>query len=582
MAENIMFEEAVQAVRQGQRSRARDLLTRLLRADPNNAEYWLWMSAVVDSSKERTYCLQMVHKLDPGSPAAQRGLVLLGAAQPSAEMPPGNFTRRKWNVRVDETPKEKGLKRIFKNPVLRAASFLVLAGVVGVLIFAGISASNANRQRSIAQLPTQTPGPVPTFTTTPTLIGQKATPTPARVYGQPTPLAILLNVTYTPTPIYVNTPHPVVEAYRMGQRAMGRGELRAALNYFVQAGQMEPEAADIQYQIAELQRRLGENELALEAYDQAIEIDPGFAPPFLGRALVLQAEDPGADIAEDLDAAIERDPGYGEAYLARAAYMIKAGKTDQALDDLQAAGDLLPDSPWVPYYEGKIAISEGEIEDAYELAEESNERDRTFLPAYLLLGECAMQTEDYPAAIEALELYTTYAPKEAQGWALLGIAQVKSGADPEKALKALETALEIDSERSELYYYRGNLYLELGEGQKAVNDFVIVRRLDRRSFAASLGLARSLFSTGRIQDAWSQMNVTLELARTNAERASGYYYRAQVIEAAGETGLAARDWRALLALPPKDVPGEWRKLARIAIQAPVTPTPAVSLSATNQ
>ena len=63
MAENIMFEEAMQAVRQGQRSRSRDLLTRLLRADPNNPEYWLWMSAVVDSSKERTYCLQMVDKL---------------------------------------------------------------------------------------------------------------------------------------------------------------------------------------------------------------------------------------------------------------------------------------------------------------------------------------------------------------------------------------------------------------------------------------------------------------------------------------------------------------------------------------
>jgi tetratricopeptide (TPR) repeat protein len=368
----------------------------------------------------------------------------------------------------------------------------------------------------------------------------------------------------------------------MGQRAMGRGELKAALNYFVQAGQMEPEAADIQYQIAELQRRLGENELALAAYNQAIEIDPGFAPPFLGRALVLQAEDPEADIAEDLDAAIERDPGYGEAYLARAAYWTKAGETNQALDDLKAAGDLLPDSPWVPYFEGKIAFSEGEIEDAFALAQESNQRDRTFLPAYLLLGECAMQTEDYPAAMEALGLYTTYAPKEAQGWALLGIAQVKSGADPEKALEALETALEIDSELSELYYYRGSLYLELDEGQKAVNDFVILRRLDRKSFAASLGLARSLFITGRIQDAWSQMNITLELAKTDAERASGYYWRAQVLAEAEETALAGRDWRALLDLPPKEVPEAWRKLARTAIQGPATPTPAAPLSATSQ
>ena len=104
-------------------------------------------------------------------------------------------------------------------------------------------------------------------------------------------------------------------------------------------------------------------------------------------------------------------------------------------------------------------------------------------------------------AIEALEIYTTYVPDEAKSWALLGIAQVKSGVDPEEALESLETSLEISPEQSEAYYYRGNLYLEVGEGQKAVNDFVILRRLDRKSFAASLGLARALSATGRSNDA---------------------------------------------------------------------------------
>jgi len=573
MAENIMFEEAMQAVRQGQRSRSRDLLTRLLRADPNNPEYWLWMSAVVDSSKERTYCLQMVDKFDPGNPAARRGLVLAGAAQPAADLNLNSFTRRKWNIRVEEAPKEKGLKRLFKNPILRFAVFATLAVVVGGLILAGFYASNARRQSQVAVLPTHTPGPAPTFTTTPTLIGQKATPTPARAYGQPTPLAMLLNVEYTPTPIYVNTPHPVVEAYRMGQRALERGNLELALNYYLQALEMEPDAPDVQFQIGEIQRQLGENGLALEAYNRAIELDEGFAPAFLGRALVTQAEKPNADIGEDLDAAIERDPNYGEAYLARAAYLIKQGESEQALEDLEVASDLLPDSPWVPYYEGQIAYLNDDSEQACKLAQEANQRERTFLPAYMLLGECAMEREDYEEAIEALEIYTTYVPDEAKSWALLGIAQVKSGVDPEEALESLETSLEISPEQSEAYYYRGNLYLEVGEGQKAVNDFVILRRLDRKSFAASLGLARALFSTGRINDAWSQMNVTLELAQTDAERAESYYWRAQIMEAAGEVPTAKRDWQALLELPDDAAPEEWREAAENALRGPITPTP---------
>lgn len=160
---------------------------------------------------------------------------------------------------------------------------------------------------------------------------------------------------------------------------------------------------------------------------------------------------------------------------------------------------------------------------------------------------------------------------------MLGIAQVKSGADPEEAVEALETALELNPELPEPYFYRGSLYLELGEGQKAVNDFVVARRLDRKSFEPSLGLARSLFATGRVQDAWSQMNITIELAQTDAQRAAGYYWRAQVLVAAGEGPLAGRDWRALLQLPKKDVPDEWREEARRATSGPKTPTPIPTL-----
>ena len=60
MAEDIMLREAIEAIQSGQRERARDLLTRLLRADKDNPEYWLWMSTSVGSVKEQIYCLKMV------------------------------------------------------------------------------------------------------------------------------------------------------------------------------------------------------------------------------------------------------------------------------------------------------------------------------------------------------------------------------------------------------------------------------------------------------------------------------------------------------------------------------------------
>ncbi|UCD41769.1 MAG: ATP synthase subunit I, partial [Chloroflexota bacterium] len=71
MADDKMLQEAIEAVATGQSDRARDLLTRLLRADQSNPRYWLWMSSVVDTTKERIYCLQKVIHLDPGNRAAQ-------------------------------------------------------------------------------------------------------------------------------------------------------------------------------------------------------------------------------------------------------------------------------------------------------------------------------------------------------------------------------------------------------------------------------------------------------------------------------------------------------------------------------
>ncbi len=61
--EEKIFQEALTAIEENENLRAKDLLTRLLKMDQHNPEYWLWMSAVVTSEKERRYCLQQVLKI---------------------------------------------------------------------------------------------------------------------------------------------------------------------------------------------------------------------------------------------------------------------------------------------------------------------------------------------------------------------------------------------------------------------------------------------------------------------------------------------------------------------------------------
>ena len=79
------------------RGRARDLLTRLLKINPDKVDYWIWMSSVVDTVRERIYCLQEALKLDPKNATAKHGLVIMGAMLPdeSLMLPPGKMLRRK-------------------------------------------------------------------------------------------------------------------------------------------------------------------------------------------------------------------------------------------------------------------------------------------------------------------------------------------------------------------------------------------------------------------------------------------------------------------------------------------------------
>lgn len=574
MSENVMLQEAIEAVRRGQQARARDLLTRLLRADPSNPEYWLWMSAVVETRKEQIYCLQSVLNIDPDASAARYGLVLLGVSTP-AETTVRPVVRRSWSAGIPEASAPTGLRRLWTSTPGRL--ILLLGTLILVTGFIAAALTGFGRRPSaIASRPSHTPGPSPTFTTTPTMIssgkGGRETPQPTSA-GQAS-LALIPEITYTPTPLFVTTPHPITEAFRSGERAFLRGDLQTALEFFQQAAKIEPGSPDIYYYIGECYRLTGSYELAVQAYNQAVEVDPEFGPAYLGRARALLEDSPRADVSADLDLAVEYAPDFGEAYLQRLAFLLEQGELDAAQDDLTRAQELLPESPLVELYSGQIAFQQGNLRAAAKHAGRALEADQTLLPAYRLLGEAALQTGDPQQAAQALEVYTQYAGEDAAAWAWLGEAYYRFGRYT-KAVAALDQAISLDDRLEQAYYFRGHAHLVLDNGQQAVNDFLAARRLGgSASFDIQLGLGRALFAAGRLDEARSLLNASQNLAANDAELAQTYYYRAQVYEASGNLSRAAQDWQALLALPPSSLEDGWAAEARDRLEALFTPTPS--------
>jgi tetratricopeptide (TPR) repeat protein len=567
--EDLMLEQAIESIRQGKFAQSKDLLTRLLRTDQNNATYWVWMSATMETQKERLYCLQMAYKIDPANAAARRGLIMMGALNPTESLTPFPMNHpRPWEAKIklaDEKPKPTGLKRVTGNPVFRLAMIMLVgAAVVGGAIF-GLG-------RIVLDRPSQQVGPVGTPRPTVTAYtNSNASVVKPTVH----PLATLLQGgTYTPTPIYAATPHGDValDSYRGAMRAYNDGQWDTVASMMAQVATTQPGSVDAVYFIAEAKRLSGQYRDALDYYQLAIDVNANFAPIYLGRALTTLALSPKKDVLADLNAAIDLDPKFTEAYIERAHYYVRKNDFNSAKADMEYAINLNPTSPLIQLDLARLLLAAGENEAALSAAQQAKELDITMLEAYLVLGMAYRANGQIDQAVDVLEIYTTYSPNNAEAFMVLGAAYFNRG-DYETALKDINQAIQLDSTSSEAYYWRGEIHLARNENDQAVNDFKQAFRYNSAFFDAGIGIGRALIAAEDYRNAYIEIIKIEKLADTDKKRAIFLYYRAISLEKINEPLAAYNDWRALLNLPEKAVTAEMRTEAETHLVAIKTATP---------
>jgi tetratricopeptide (TPR) repeat protein len=568
MSEGTLLEQAIEALRQGQKSQAREILTRLIQAEPDNALYWVWLSAAVESEKERRYCLERAFEIDPQNIAAQHGLFLFGARPVTQDVPPFPIPRPSlWERRLQAS--EKAEKRAERRPLRRIFLWGALVVLLIALSAGGFLLARPNR---VAMAPTATPGPSPTFTFTPTFInatGIPPTPTPAG----PPPLWTLLEATYTPTPLYVSTPRQPqsLDVQRSAAAAYARQDWESFIVAMQQIAQLEPQAADPFYYIGEAYRFQGKYAEAARAYQRALEINPRFAPGYLGQARVTPALDPKADIEPLLNKAIEYDPNFGEAYLERARLYFARGKYELALQDLKRAEALLPGSPLVSLLRAQIYWQQGEKKLAQDAAEEANRRDLTLLPVYALLGEIYADQGTYDRALTALDRYLTYQPNDVPALLLMGKTQYQAG-EYASSVKTLSMVIERAPRQGEAYLYRGLAYLEMGNAEKAVNDLDRALVYFPQSYEAHLGMARAFFAQEKYGNTYQESERAYGLAKSDEQKAQAIYWRALSLEKLGDIRTAIRDWNLLLTTYRKVLSEEQLREAQSHLEMLRTPT----------
>lgn len=571
--EETMLEEAKKAIQSGDLSRGRDLLTRLLKLNQHNPEYWLWTSAAVSTKKEKVFCLKQVLAIDPKNTVAQTGMRLLGENVDKAiavvqAMPkPVDW---KTSLELQEASLPKAPAKLRSQLVL-----YILIGLVAVsLLVGGVWLSGH-------PFPSRDNSPVLRWSLTPpaTQVLQTATPAPTSL--GPAPLWTRLDATFTPTPLFVSTPHNRFEAYAAAMRSYEQQNWPKVVEYLNQVLVDEPNSPDVLYHLGDAYRFLGKYPEAKSAYEKAVATDPSFAPGYLGLGRVmLDQQKPDAEKAQVyLAKAIELNPSLYESYFEQARASLLLEDPGSALTWLGKLDDLLPNSGLVEYYRAQAYLQQEKTSQALATIKRSNQLDITYLPTYLLWGKILQQSGDYEASLELLHTYLLYEPLDSEG--LLTIASAYLHLEQfDEALAAVNTVLENKPENLDALLIRGNIELAQQNSESALTDFEAILNKTPDSFDANLGRGKALLGMDVAGSAYMQfvhMNAT---AQTDEQKAELLYWRAIALEKLDETAAAIKDWQSFLAFPSNVVDPTMRADGESHYFTLVTPTPSVTLTST--
>jgi tetratricopeptide (TPR) repeat protein len=565
-----LYQQAVAAIQAGDLTKAREILSQLLQIDHANIDYWLWMSAAVETTKERIYCLREVLLLDPENQQAAQGLHMLGEKAPELNTNcPVDPLIIPWKTKLEiadaHPPVQRGLKS-------RIAIYSLLGVVIiGIFIF-GIS---------LALKPVQTnnAAPIKHWTITP-LPTATETPNPTASSG-PAPLSIVLDTTFTPTAIYVATPHNRLEAYSAGMRAYAKGDWDKAANYLKQVLTDEPNSADIYYHLGDTYRFKGSYADALAAYQTAIKIDPNFAPGYLGEAQVyIYGSLTKLDKAlTDLQKAVSLDPQLNQAYLELANVSLIQNDPDSALGWLDKLDTDMPDSALIELYRAKAYLARGDTDQALTAIKKANQYDRSLLPVYPVWAQVLQANGDFNDSIVPLLTSLANEPGNQSSKNLLARAYFETG-DSDKALTLVNECLQSNDKFVDAYLLRGDIYLSQSQNDEAQADFSKVLNLDTYNFYALIGIGRVALAKSMAGSAFNDFDFSQGFAKTDAQKATALYWRAVSLQGLNETSAAVRDFESALGMAGNSLAPKLRQDAEKQLASLYTPTPSLTPSPT--
>jgi tetratricopeptide (TPR) repeat protein len=146
---------------------------------------------------------------------------------------------------------------------------------------------------------------------------------------------------------------------------------------------------------------------AIQAFNRAIELDPGNPGNYGSLASLLIETGREAEATDLIQRGLERYPNAPESHIVAADFYMALGLTDEAIPLYDRAIELNPEDPWAYAYLARAEASLGNYDLARQALGEANERnfgdpwlDEFIGWTYIDIGDCQQAVEHFVRALE--------------------------------------------------------------------------------------------------------------------------------------------------------------------------------------
>jgi tetratricopeptide (TPR) repeat protein len=289
--------------------------------------------------------------------------------------------------------------------------------------------------------------------------------------------------------------------YNLAIALISKGDQTEATRELRTAIQQKPDSVSSHFalgNVLEDERKLGEAE---EQFRSSLKLDPSFAPGALKLSEVLIAERKQHAAVDCLEEALRQNPSADQAGSLKAALGLayaENGEGEKGLATLRNLVTAEPNSAGAHFNLGLLSMRKGQPTDREAAATEFREAlrlDDSMNGARIALGRVLNSLGKYSEAIPALVEYTRRAPKDAQGFNVLGKAN-QGLEKPEAAMGAFQRAAALDPKDATIRFDLGTLLARTGQTDAGIRELEAAERINPSDIETHKQLALLLEKAG--------------------------------------------------------------------------------------